>query len=432
MSTGGVVNVNEANGMGCFYSKYSNTSHTSIAIRFLTSNDGVSKGISGFSNRANGGVTCGNDTLFASKPAGVDIRESSRSLLDENYDGVDMESTKSILEEISLDTYDELVARRVVGANAALNAQNTFNKATSMSFTRAASSSFSEPKRGKANFRSRVSENVCEGVELLIPMNVVETVSNRLHSMGTLLANGLLFRLWEIFRRSLPVARISVWVKLHDVPLHVFSEIGISLIATQIGKPIMLDSFTSSMCIDSWKRSSFARCLIEVNADTVLKENINIGIPLLDGSGFSKEMDRIEYEWKPPRSYHCKIFCYVNDQYPKNATAISTVDMTNNGFQVVVNKRKQNGAPNMSTFAKDGLKPSSSFFSASSKMGGRKAPTNSSNIPTSNPYDEGDSNVLDDMKSEEEFEIVLDETVNLLKSTKTDASIYTAPDVFKT
>ncbi|GJV62768.1 hypothetical protein Tco_1473596 [Tanacetum coccineum] len=122
MSTGGVVNANEATGMGRFNSKSSNTSHTSIATGFFTFNDGVSKGSSGFASPANGGATPGNDTPFASKPANINIRESSRSLLEEvsdgkydalfnglsdmhgdgqNYDGVDMELTKSILEEIS-------------------------------------------------------------------------------------------------------------------------------------------------------------------------------------------------------------------------------------------------------------------------------------------------------------------------------------------
>ncbi|GJY32412.1 zinc knuckle CX2CX4HX4C containing protein [Tanacetum coccineum] len=39
-----------------------------------------------------------------------------------------------------------------------------------------------------------------------------------------------------------------VWVKLHHVPIVAYSEVGLSLITTQIGKPIMLDSYTSNMC----------------------------------------------------------------------------------------------------------------------------------------------------------------------------------------
>ncbi|GJR89485.1 hypothetical protein Tco_0213496, partial [Tanacetum coccineum] len=78
-------------------------------------------------------------------------------------------------------------------------------------------------------------------------------------------------------------------VKLHDVPIQVFEEDDISLIATFIGKPVMLDSYTSSMCNDSWGRSSFARCLIEVNSEANLVDVVTIGIPSLSEDDFTKE-----------------------------------------------------------------------------------------------------------------------------------------------
>ncbi|GKF48115.1 hypothetical protein Tco_0141366, partial [Tanacetum coccineum] len=65
------------------------------------------------------------------------------------------------------------------------------------------------------------------------------------------------------------VNKVPVWVKFHVLA---YSGDGLSLIATQIGKPIMLDAFTSSMCVDSWGRISFDRALIEVCADSVLKK----------------------------------------------------------------------------------------------------------------------------------------------------------------
>ncbi|GKB72464.1 zinc knuckle CX2CX4HX4C containing protein, partial [Tanacetum coccineum] len=95
------------------------------------------------------------------------------------------------------------------------------------------------------------------------------------------------------------LTRILVWVKIHDVPIQVFSEDGLSIIASQIGKPIMLDSYTSSMCMESWGRSSFAQCLIEINVEDVLKESLTMGVPLIEGTGFIIETATIEYEWKP-------------------------------------------------------------------------------------------------------------------------------------
>ncbi|GJS09004.1 zinc knuckle CX2CX4HX4C containing protein [Tanacetum coccineum] len=91
----------------------------------------------------------------------------------------------------------------------------------------------------------------------------------------------------------------------------------ISLIDTFIGKPVMLDSYTSSMCNDSWVRSSFAWCLIEVNLEAELVNVVTIGIPSLSEDDFTKETIRVEYEWRPPRSDTCKIFGHVHDYCPK-------------------------------------------------------------------------------------------------------------------
>ena len=47
------------------------------------------------------------------------------------------------------------------------------------------------------------------------------------------------------------VTKVPVWIKLHNAPLLTYSKDSLRLIATQVGKPIMLDAFTSSMCADS-------------------------------------------------------------------------------------------------------------------------------------------------------------------------------------
>ncbi|GJS12846.1 putative reverse transcriptase domain, reverse transcriptase zinc-binding domain protein [Tanacetum coccineum] len=54
-----------------------------------------------------------------------------------------------------------------------------------------------------------------------------------------------------------------LWVKLHHVPIVAYSEVGLSLITTQLGRPLMLDSYTSSMCLSSWGRNTYARASIE-------------------------------------------------------------------------------------------------------------------------------------------------------------------------
>ncbi|GKD32648.1 hypothetical protein Tco_1248157 [Tanacetum coccineum] len=68
------------------------------------------------------------------------------------------------------------------------------------------------------------------------------------------------------------VTKVPVWIKLRKIPLVSYSEDGLSLITTQIGKPIMFDAFTSSMCNESWGQISFARALVEISAKTELKK----------------------------------------------------------------------------------------------------------------------------------------------------------------
>nr|GEU57125.1 hypothetical protein [Tanacetum cinerariifolium] len=113
------------------------------------------------------------------------------------------------------------------------------------------------------------------------------------------------------------VANVPVWVKMYNVPVLAYSEDGLSLIATQIGKLIMLDAFTSSMCVESWGRICFARALIEVSASSALKKEIIMAVPEDEGDGYVKEVIRIKYEWKLPHCVDCQSFGHDSKLCPK-------------------------------------------------------------------------------------------------------------------
>ncbi|GKB18421.1 putative reverse transcriptase domain-containing protein [Tanacetum coccineum] len=85
------------------------------------------------------------------------------------------------------------------------------------------------------------------------------------------------------------LTKIDDEVKLYNVPVLAYSRDGLSLIATQIGKPIMLDAFASLMCVNSWGRISFACALIEVYADSVLKKEVVMAIEIEEGSDSSRQ-----------------------------------------------------------------------------------------------------------------------------------------------
>nr|GEW15602.1 ribonuclease H-like domain-containing protein [Tanacetum cinerariifolium] len=117
-------------------------------------------------------------------------------------------------------------------------------------------------------------------------------------------------------------------IKLYNVPVVAYSADGLSLIATQVGKPIMLDAFTSSMCEDAWGRISYAGALVEINADSNLKHEVSMAIPLEDGSGHTRELIKVEYEWNLPHCADCMIYGHTTKKCPKRVIHLDTPSET--------------------------------------------------------------------------------------------------------
>nr|GEW42420.1 Ty3/gypsy retrotransposon protein [Tanacetum cinerariifolium] len=351
----------------------------------------------------------------------------------------------------------------------------------------------SEPSKPKANFRLLFLKNVCNGAEFSIPskVTIITRFDNTLHGyfigkriafptveyyarykwekyglarimmnskgffffkfntskgLEDALENGtwmirnipIILKKWSMNTRlsKEELTRILVWVKFHDVPLHVFSEHGITIIASQLGKPILFDSYTSSMCIESWGRSSFARFLIKINADDVLKESLTM----------------------------VTISPIVEKPCSMKVTISPIVEKPNDGFQMVANKKKngkakstnggkfggqsvkksvryepkaatnvpKTGVPNMVNSSKSGpshVYPMPKIQPLKAKvppMSSRRSPNaeKGGNIIVSNSYDALDG------ESEEEVKNVFGESANLLNSTKTCTSLstYTVAD----
>nr|GEU93068.1 zf-CCHC domain-containing protein/UBN2 domain-containing protein [Tanacetum cinerariifolium] len=78
------------------------------------------------------------------------------------------------------------------------------------------------------------------------------------------------------------LARVLVWVKFHGVPILAFMADGLSLIATKLGTPSMLNSYVSFMCMDSWVRSSYARATMDLRADIELRECMMVVVLRMD------------------------------------------------------------------------------------------------------------------------------------------------------
>ncbi|GKB27357.1 reverse transcriptase domain-containing protein [Tanacetum coccineum] len=135
------------------------------------------------------------------------------------------------------------------------------------------------------------------------------------------------------------VTKVPIWVKLHKVPLVTYSEDGLSLIATQIGKPLMLYAYTSSMCGDAWGCINFSHALDEVSSGSNLEKKVTMAVPNEDETSYTGEVISVEYEWQPPMCANCKIFGHSSDRCPKIVRDPVSTDTNSDEFTEVKRKK---------------------------------------------------------------------------------------------
>ncbi|GKC36731.1 zinc knuckle CX2CX4HX4C containing protein [Tanacetum coccineum] len=307
----------------------------------------------------------------------------------------------------------------------------------STSYAKAAGASAKDQPKVNSDFCTLVADLVFDGVTISIPRKVIEKAKHGLkrimmNSKGffffkfdsragleAVLEGGpwlirkslIILKKWSVDTRLLKeeLTRILMWVKLHDIPIQVFEEDGISLIAMFIRKPVMLDSYTSSMCNESWGRSSFARCLIEVNSEADLVDVVTIG-------------GESSYRY------------YFNVVTP-------TVEKTNDGVHAMGKKKKRKGK-SMSTngcqFAGPLVKQNVRYEPKATTSAPKKGVTNvgntsqsasmlkmigysskKDNFSMSNSFSALNDEEEDD---EEDVQNVYDELANLLQNTKAGGS----------
>nr|GEX11486.1 putative reverse transcriptase domain-containing protein [Tanacetum cinerariifolium] len=138
----------------------------------------------------------------------------------------------------------------------------------STSYAGAAGASAKKLPKVNYNFPPLVADLVFDEVNISIPRKVIEKVKYGL-KMIMMNNKGFFF-----FRFN---SRVSLEAVLEGgLGFILFEEDDISLIATFIGKPVMLDSYTSTMYNDSWGQSNFAWCLIKVNLEADLVDVVNV------------------------------------------------------------------------------------------------------------------------------------------------------------
>ncbi|GKC46592.1 hypothetical protein Tco_1064314 [Tanacetum coccineum] len=122
------------------------------------------------------------------------------------------------------------------------------------------------------------NDEIVNGADVAIPLVAIEEVStlfaNTLY--GYFIGKRLAFPIVEDYVKNAWKKYEIEHVMLHDGFLFFkFStKEGLSLITAKLGRPIMLDAYTSNMCLKSWGHNNYARALIEVSSKHVLVDSL--------------------------------------------------------------------------------------------------------------------------------------------------------------
>ncbi|KAL2252968.1 UNVERIFIED_CONTAM: hypothetical protein Sindi_0091500 [Sesamum indicum] len=106
---------------------------------------------------------------------------------------------------------------------------------------------------------------------------------------------------WEpgLVMRKLKHTQVPVWIKLRHLPVELWTEEGLSTVASGIGKPLYPDAITRACT-----RLDFARVYVMLDVSSNLHKHIIIMTPDEEEGETPCKID-VEYEWIPPKCTSC-------------------------------------------------------------------------------------------------------------------------------
>ncbi|KAI5404305.1 hypothetical protein KIW84_051453 [Lathyrus oleraceus] len=97
------------------------------------------------------------------------------------------------------------------------------------------------------------------------------------------------------FKRDM-LRTFLVWIKLPNLPLHLWGARSLGKIGSALGNPLFTDEYTANKL-----RASYARILMEIDVTHKQQDYITIK----DSFG-NKRKQTVEYEWKPTFCETCQ------------------------------------------------------------------------------------------------------------------------------
>ena len=101
--------------------------------------------------------------------------------------------------------------------------------------------------------------------------------------------------------------KLPLWIHLSNIPLELFTQKGLSYIASAVGTPLYMDRITASQ-----HRQAFAKVCVEIESVMEIPRFIKVG--MRDGSVV---IVNIHVPWYPLKCLHCSTFGHVAKTCPK-------------------------------------------------------------------------------------------------------------------
>ncbi|KAL0433330.1 UNVERIFIED_CONTAM: hypothetical protein Slati_2667300 [Sesamum latifolium] len=101
-------------------------------------------------------------------------------------------------------------------------------------------------------------------------------------------------------RRKQSHTQVPVWIKIKHLPIELWTDEGISIVVSGVGKPLYTDVITKA-CM----RLNFARVCIIIDYQSTLPKHLIVLLPTDEGAEVPCRVD-IDYEWVPARCTQCQ------------------------------------------------------------------------------------------------------------------------------
>ncbi|KAL2251960.1 UNVERIFIED_CONTAM: hypothetical protein Sindi_2318300 [Sesamum indicum] len=117
--------------------------------------------------------------------------------------------------------------------------------------------------------------------------------------------------------RKLQHTEVPVWIKIRHLPVELWTEEGLSTVASGVGKPLYPDAITRACT-----RLDFARVCVMLDVTSNLPKHIIIMTPDEEGGESPCKVD-VEYEWIPPKCKSCMTLGHSAKECTPHETAMS-------------------------------------------------------------------------------------------------------------